>query len=137
MTLWIHPLMQAAATLLGIYVLHLGLQRARSNHLGQKVPFAWKNHVRWGRWAIGLWMLGTLGGIVVARLEWGVFLATGSHAQVGLVFFALALFGYLSGHIMDKKKKRRAALPLVHGLVNLTLVALALWQTWTGWAFLP
>ena len=137
MTLWIHPIWQAAATLLSFYVLYLAWPRVQCNHLERKLPFAWKDHVRWGSWAIGLWILGTLLGIAIARMEWGAFFITGAHARVGLVFLALALFGYLSGHVMDKVKKRRKALPLAHGMVNLMLVAAALWQAWSGWPFLP
>lgn len=137
MTFWLHPVWQAAATLLSLHVLYLAWARVQCNHLGRKVAFAWKDHVRWGRWTIGLWMLGALLGIAVARLEWGAFFITGPHAWVGLAFLALALFGYLSGHVMDKVKKRRKALPIAHGIVNVALVAAALWQVWSGWPFLP
>lgn len=136
MLLWIHPLWQGAATLLGIYALYLGWQRVQGNHLGRRVPFAWKEHVRWGRWAIGLWVAGALIGLAAARLAWGAFFFTGAHAKVGLVFAALALFGYFSGHGMDAVKKKRTILPVAHGIVNLALVVAALWQAWSGWPFL-
>ena len=137
MTLWIHPVWQAVATLLAVYVLALGWQRVQSRHLGRKTIFAWKNHVRWGRPALGLWLIGALLGLAVVRLEWGAWLLTGGHGLLGLAFLPLALFGYMSGHVMDTHKKPRTVLPVAHGLVNLGLVAAALWQAWSGWPYLP
>ena len=137
MAFWIHPLIQVVATLLSFYVLHLGWQRVQCSHLGQKTVFAWKQHVLFGRWAIGLWLVGGLVGLAVVRFGWGAFLLTNTHAQVGYTFMVLALFGYLSGHVMDKVKKRRTLLPIIHGCVNSLLVLAALWQAWTGFPFLP
>ncbi len=137
MVYWIHPVIQMAATFLALYVLYLGWQRARCNHMGCKVAFAWKTHVRLGRWAIALWLLGGLAGIVVVRLEWGGFLLTDAHANIGYAFLVLALFGYFSGHVLDKVKKRRTVLPAVHGVINALLVVAALVQVWTGFPFLP
>lgn len=44
----------------------------------------------------------------------------------------LCVIGYMTGYRLDKEKRRRKWLPLVHGVNNLVLVALALWQLWTG-----
>lgn len=137
MIFWIHPVWQSVATLLAVYALALGCRRIQSRHFGYKTIFAWKDHVRWGRSALGLWMIGALLGLGVVRLEWGGWLLTGDHGLLGLVFLPLALFGYLSGHVMDARKKPRTVLPMAHGLVNICLMAAALWQAWSGWPYLP
>lgn len=48
----------------------------------------------------------------------------------------LMLFSLASGLIMDRRKARRKTLPLMHGLGNLALLALALLQVWTGFGVL-
>lgn len=136
MLYWMHPLWQGAATALSLYVLFLGWQRFTVLHLGRKGNFPWKRHVLLGSVALAAWCFGAAGGLAVARLEWGVFFMTETHATVGLVFVALAVFGYCSGRRLDRVKKRRFWLPLLHGANNCLLVILAFVQAWTGWAFL-
>jgi uncharacterized membrane protein YozB (DUF420 family) len=131
--LWFHPVLQSLATLLGIYAAWLGLQRLRANHFGAKVPFLWKRHVSMGAAAMVLWLLGMLGGLAVARIQWGVNFVTGAHYQVALVMLPLILFGIASGRYMDRVKARRTALPLAHGACNLLVLLLALYQIRTGW----
>ncbi|WP_027188662.1 DUF4079 family protein [Desulfovibrio cuneatus] len=137
MVYWIHPVFQVVATLLGLYALYFGWQRPRCSHVGCTVAFPWKKHVRLGRWAIALWLVGGLVGVAVVRLEWGGFGVTDAHATIGYAFLVLALVGYGTGHVLDKVKKRRTVLPIVHGVVNALLVLAALVQVWTGYSFLP
>ncbi len=134
---WLHPVWQVLATLLAAYALFLALPRIVAVHFGQRRLFNWKGHVRSGRWAVLLWVAGTAVGILVARLEWQAFFITGDHAWVGLAMVVLALFGYATGRHMDRAKTHRVWLPALHGLNNAALIVLALWQTCTGWAFLP
>lgn len=136
MLFWLHPLWQAAATLLALHVLYLGWQRARATLLRQKASFAWQAHVRRGRWAIALWLAGAGIGIAVAAREWQAFFITGSHADVGLVFIALAVVQYLLGHCMATWKKNRKVLPVIHGLLGICLILLVFRQAWTGWEWL-
>ncbi len=137
MLFWIHPAVQVLAFILASYTLFLGWSRVRFLHFDIKCPFCWQLHVRMGRWAIALWLLGSLLGFGIAFFAWGSIFVTGSHAWVGLLFLPLAIFGYISGHILDKVKKRRFWLPVLHGANNMLLLALALWQAVSGYAFLP
>jgi uncharacterized membrane protein len=43
------------------------------------------------------------------------------------------IFGAASGLYMNRKKKKRKALPIIHGLSNLVILILALTQVATGW----
>ena len=126
--LYIHPIMQLLATLAGAYALFLGWSRFRSLHLGAKAPFARDRHVLVGSAALLVWLGGMLGGIMVARLRWGAFLITGDHAYVGLAMAPLMVFGLISGYYLYRKPARRTLLPLLHGLNNLVLLGLALYQ---------
>ncbi len=137
MQYWIHPVWQTIATLLAAYTLHLAVPRVLAAHFGQRRAFAWKNHVRLGTWALILWISGTALGILMAQISWQAVLITGAHAWAGLTIAALSLFGYFTGRHMDAVKARRVWLPALHGLNNTALIFLAIWQFWTGWAFLP
>jgi uncharacterized membrane protein len=79
------------------------------------------------------WLAGMVGGASIAYLTWHGFLVTGTHGKVALVILPLILFGLFSGLYMNRKKKMREFLPLVHGLINLTVLVLALYQITTGW----
>jgi len=129
---WIHPVLQFVATLIGLYAMYLGWVRFQAAHMGRKMVFPWKPHVKWGTVALGIWAAGSLLGLAVARLAWSSVFITGAHAWVGLLMVPLCAVGYLTGQRMDVVKKRRKLLPLVHGANNLLLVVLALWQLWTG-----
>lgn len=131
--LLIHPALQAAATVLSLYVLYLGLQRFRSVHLQHKTAFNWKRHVLLGKIVMAVWLLGMIGGLIMAGRTWPGFLITGAHARIGLAMAPFILFGLVSGIYMDRVKKRRRQLPLIHGLLNLLVVIMALVQVWTGW----
>lgn len=137
MLFWLHPVWQAAATCGALCVFFLGWQRFRSLHFGSRVAFAWKRHVFWGKTVLGAWAVGAILGAAVARLEWGASFITGTHMEAGLWFALPAAVGYLTGNRLDTVKKRRFWLPLLHGAVNVLLIALAVVQAWTGWIFLP
>ena len=128
-----HPLLQALATLLAGYVLWLGVQRFRSVHWRQKVVFKWKAHVKLGTVALGSWLAGLAGGLTMARFWWHGFLVTGTHGKTALTMLPLLLFGLISGLYMNRHKKKRTLLPLLHGSNNLLLLALAGYQAYTGW----
>lgn len=129
---WMHPVLQFTATLAGLYVMYFGWVRFQSAHLGRKLVFPWKQHVKWGTITLAVWAAGGLGGMGVARMAWSNSFLTGVHAWVGLVMIPLCAVGYLTGQRLDAVKKRRKWLPLLHGANNLLLVVLSLWQIWTG-----
>ncbi|AAS96287.1 DUF4079 family protein [Nitratidesulfovibrio vulgaris] len=130
--LWSHPLVQVIALVLSVPAVLFGWKRFLAVHCGQKCVFPWKQHVRWGTYAIALWLGGGLLGSLLVWFYWRNLFLTGVHAYVGLVMLPLCVIGYMTGYRLDKEKRRRKWLPLVHGVNNLVLVALALWQLWTG-----
>ena len=129
----IHPIIQLSATCLGLFVFYLGVQRFRSLHLKQKVKFNWKRHVLLGKIVMASWLAGILGGVSIVYMTWHGFLVTGIHGKVALVILPLILFGLFSGLYMNRKKQKRKFLPIAHGLINLTVLLLALYQMSTGW----
>ncbi|MBU4185496.1 MAG: DUF4079 domain-containing protein [Proteobacteria bacterium] len=129
----IHPIIQFSATLLAFYVFYLGVQRFRSLHLKHKVRFNWKRHVALGMVVLITWPVGLLTGIILVRTYWHGFLITETHGKVALAMAPLILFGLFSGLYMDRVKKRRTLLPLIHGINNLVVLALALAQVVIGW----
>ena len=131
--LWFHPLLQFSATVLSFYVLFLGITRFRQSHLKHGVRFNWKRHVFWGQAVLIVWLLGLIGGLVMVFRLRSAILITGPHALFGLVLGLLAVFGLISGLYMNRVKKKRNFLPIVHGLGNTLAVALAIIQVWTGW----
>ena len=64
---------------------------------------------------------------------WHGFLMTGFHGRVALVMTPFIIFGITSGLYMNRNKKKRTALPMIHGLSNLILLIFALTQIITGW----
>jgi hypothetical protein len=131
--LFIHPVIQCSTILLTLYVFSLGVQRFRSLHLKQKVKFNWKRHVLLGKIALVTMLAGMLGGAVMSYATWHGFLVTGTHGKVALVMLPLILFGLFSGLYMNHKKKKRKLLPLIHGLNNMVVLILALYQSSSGW----
>ncbi len=79
------------------------------------------------------WLAGLIGGLIMVRLSWHGNFMTGNHARIGMAMAPLILLGWGSGFYMNRKKKKRKILPLLHGLNNLTLIILALVQFRTGW----
>lgn len=125
---YVHPIVQAAATLAALYLLYLGSFRFRSLHLGHKTGFKRKLHVGLGRPAMIVLVLGILGGLIFVRWAWRGWLITGPHGWLGLAALPLILFGLISGWVMASRPKPRKNLALAHGLVNTVLVIVLLIQ---------
>ena len=130
--LWFHPVLQALATLLAVYVGLLGLTRFRANHLGHKVVFSWKRHVKLGMAVYALWTLGLMGGFAVMALHGPGPFTFDDHAFVGLEMLVVMAAGLATGLYMDRNKARRKLLPLVHGIANAVLLAMAADQAVSG-----
>lgn len=130
--LWVHPVLQFICTIFALYVMWLGIRRFRAAHLKHKVVFNWKRHVLYGKAVLIIWFVAFVWGAGATRIIWGVSDVTGTHYLVGLIMLPLLVTGYATGHVLDKVKKRRKILPLVHGANNVLLLGLALYQVWTG-----
>ena len=128
--LWIHPVTQVVAAAMGLVALWQGWKRVQMLR-GVKVIFPWKQHVRWGTWALLLWTSGALG-FYVTHTVFGDTHITGLHAELAWPIIGLSLFGLITGYIMDKYKKKRFWLSGAHGLANLALVALVVLECITG-----
>jgi hypothetical protein len=132
--LWIHPLVQIAVTLLALWVMEMGVRRALFVHLGRRsVLFPWKRHVLWGKVVLLGWLAGLVVGVWAMRHSFGTWGVSGAHYTASALIAALVGTGYASGHLLDRVKKRRRFLHVFHGLNNTALLALALFQLWTGW----
>lgn len=128
--LWLHPVMQTLAALLGVWAMWQGWKRVQMQR-GIKVIFPWKQHVRWGTVALLLWTLGALGFYVTHDL-FGSTHITGLHAQLAWPVIALSIFGLVTGYIMNKYKRKRKYLPILHGVGNVVLLILVGAELWTG-----
>jgi uncharacterized membrane protein YfcA len=127
----IHPIAQFVSILFVLYAAHLGLQRARSLHFGKTVKFLRHRHVITG--SIGL--IAMLGGIAGGYIMVSRYLLSPDlklHETVALIILVLALFGIFSGFFLYLNPKKRLLLPVVHGINNLVILALALVQVVTG-----
>jgi len=131
--LWVHPIIQIIATILGCFALFLAVNRIRAAHFGKRVIFNWRRHVTLGRLTLFLWLAGLMGGMIVARLKWQVNFVTGLHYQIAFLMLPLIILGGVTGIYMDRNKARRKALPIIHGCTNTALLALATFQIFTGW----
>lgn len=130
--LWIHPLLQLAALLLGFRVLSLGVNRFRFQHLKRKCAFNWKGHVRYGKIVAWTWLVGLALGAYMAAHSWGALGLTGPHYAAGLLMLPLILAGLATGLVLQKPGGKRPGLALFHGAANVLAFALALYQTWSG-----
>ena len=128
----IHPIFQSVGILIALYVMKLGISRFRMVHLKQKTRFNWKQHVRFGIIATTIWLIGIFGGLYTVKTSWYSLLITGYHAKIGLLMIPFSLFAIGSGFYMDRKKKKRTILPLVHAIFNTVMLFLALLQIYTG-----
>ncbi len=128
----IHPIFQSVGILMAVYVWGLGFSRFRSLHLKQKIRFNRKQHVRFGIIGTGIWLIGICGGLFMVKSSWYGMLITGIHSKIGVLMIPFILFALGSGLYMDRKKKKRKALPLVHGISNTVMLLLALSQIYTG-----
>ncbi len=120
--LWLHPLMQVCAAVLGVWAMWQGLKRV-AMLLGKKTLFPWKQHVRLGTVALVLWILGALGFFVTLDL-FGSTHITGLLAELAWPIIGLAVLGLITGYIMNRYKKKRKILPLIHGAINVLLIIL-------------
>ena len=128
----VHPIFQSLGILCLICVLNLGISRFRILHLKQKASFNWKRHVHFGIIALIILLIGILGGLYTVKTSWYGYLITGTHGKVGLFLIPFILFAIGSGLYMDRKKRKRKILPLIHALCNTVLLLLALSQIYTG-----
>jgi hypothetical protein len=133
MLMFLHPVFMGLTFMLECYAMYLGIRRLLANHFGIKSVFQWNRHVILGRIAKVCMVAGGLGGIAFTHFEWEVVGATGLHFQIA-VFAAMpmACFGLVSGHYLNKVRKRRKVLPLVHGLNNIVLICLSSTQMVLG-----
>lgn len=130
--LWIHPVLQLVAMALALYVVALGWPRFQTNHLGKNVAFSWKDHVTFGKYTHILWMAGLVLGQYAVSEHWGQNGITGNHYWFGQLMMPCIAAGYITGVIMDREKKKRPYMPLVHGVFNSLAVVLAVVQVATG-----
>lgn len=129
---YIHPALQFIGILFALFVFKLGISRFRMIHLKQKIRFNWKQHVRFGISATIIWLIGIFGGLYIVKTSWYSFMITGLHAKIGLSMMPFIIFALVTGIYMDKNKKKRTVLPLVHAIFNTVMLILALVQIYTG-----
>lgn len=129
--LWLHPLMQICAAVLGVWAMWQGFKRAQMLYGKKKVLFPWKQHVRLGTWALVLWILGALGFYVTLDL-FGSTHITGLHAELAWPIIGLSFLGLITGYVMNRYKKKRTVLPIVHGVLNVILLILVAVECYTG-----
>lgn len=131
--LFLHPLAMGFVILLSSFVLILGLRRALQAHFGMRIQFSWGHHVFWGKLALLAFIGGLIFGATVTYVFWGAVGATGLHFRSAVyIICPLAVIGLLTGHYMDRIKKKRTLLPILHGVNNIILVCVAIFQVWTG-----
>jgi uncharacterized membrane protein YozB (DUF420 family) len=128
----VHPVVQLAGIGLSLCALFLGIQRIRSAHFNHGKGFRWRRHVSLGSIAFITWIFGSAGGIWMVHRFFHGYLITGVHATTALWMAPLIFFGLFSGWVMDRWKKKRKWLPLLHGLNNSLAVLLALSQIISG-----
>ena len=128
----IHPIFQSVGILIALYVMKLGISRFRMVHFKKKIRFNWNQHVRFGIIATTIWLIGIFGGLYTVKTSWYGLFITGYHAKIGLLMIPFILFAIGSGIYMDRKKKKRAILPLIHAIFNTVMLFLVLLQIYTG-----
>lgn len=129
----IHPVFQLTVTVLGLYVLKLGVDRIRRLHLRQKIVFRWQRHVWLGSITLVCWLLGMFSGLITVKMYWHGIFITGTHGKRAYIILPLIVFGIISGWYMNKQKKQRLILPIIHGSNNILLVIMVLLQAVSGW----
>ena len=80
-----------------------------------------------------LWSIGLIGGFVVTRNVWYTNFITGLHAKIAVVMSPLIVIGLFTGFYLNRFKKKRKLLPLIHGFNNTFLLLLAIYQIYSGW----
>ncbi len=130
--MWVHPLLQVVATVVGLVAMYWGIRRFQMTHLHHKIVFPWKRHVVWGTLALVLWLLGPVTGLYFAHIGWGSMFVTDIHYVLAFALVPLCLLGYGTGYVLDRHKKRRTVLNVVHGVNNLLLCIVVCVQVVTG-----
>lgn len=133
---YFHPAWQVIFTLVGLFAAWLGFKRMRSLHLGQQVAFSRKRHMLVGKAALTCIILGSFGGMIMARWLFHHWLVSGAHAWLGMVVIILALLGLILGLYLERHPGGAKGLSLFHGLVNLLVLSLCLVQWYLGDQFL-
>ena len=131
--LWLHPLIQLLATVMAFYVLFLAWPRFKSLHLSKQGKFEWKKHAFWGRIIIIVWLGGLVLGKVAVQSHWNMSPLFLTHSQGAMFMVPFMIVAYVTGSVMDRKKQKRLWLPMVHGLNNLVMLGIALYQVYTGY----
>ena len=131
---WLHPILQLLVTFLSAYVAYMGVQRFLFTFCKMKSCFfAWKRHVLLGSIVLIIWFLGFLLGAGYAYLRWGAVGLTDDHFSTAMIMLPLLAVGFGTGMALRVPAKRGPTVPLVHGVCNMLLFLLSLWQIWTGW----
>ena len=130
--LWIHPLIQAVCLILATYVMYMGFMRFKFQHLGQKAFFNWKRHVLLGKIVHAIWLLGLALGLFMTQFYWGSINLTEGHYYVGVAMGPMIFISLGTGLMLQKPKGKRLGLALFHGITNVVLYIMALYQAWTA-----
>jgi hypothetical protein len=133
LVLSLHPVIQLTAILLAYYAGFLGAQRARSLHLGQRVPFQRQRHVLVGAAALVTLLGGFFGGLIIMALFMPAGVEAELHETVALIIFPLLLIGMATGYYLYRHPERRTVFSAIHGLNNLVILLLVLIQVYSGW----
>ena len=130
--LYIHPILQLTGIFFGYVALFWGVQRFLASHMEKKIRFPWKQHVQWGKIASVLWLIGVVVGLYSTHAAWNNIRITGEHYTVGILLVPLILATLGTGYWMEKFKKKRQYLCLVHGILGGGVCLLAFLQMITG-----
>ncbi|BCS89726.1 DUF4079 family protein [Pseudodesulfovibrio sediminis] len=130
--LWLHPFIQATALILATYVMYMGINRFRFQHLKQKAAFNWKRHVLLGKMVNWLWLIGWLLGLYMTFTSWGSINLTGGHYVIGTLMVPFIIVSLVTGFILQKPSGKRPGLALTHGVTNGVLYCMALFQSFSG-----
>jgi len=79
-----------------------------------------------------LWMIGAGVGGYVTNLLFSGTNVTAWHSEIASYIMILALFSLVTGFIMNKYKKKRKYLPILHGLSSIVLLVLVVYEAYSG-----
>lgn len=128
----LHPFGQLFGILIAYYAGYLGIQRVRSLHFGQSAVFQRQRHAIVGGIALLLLLAGFFGGLL-SSLFLHEHEGLGLHKPVAFVILPLLAVGLSTGYHLYKHPKKRKVLPAIHGVNNLILLVLLLFQIYSGW----
>jgi hypothetical protein len=128
----LHPLVQLVAIFLAYYAGYLGIQRVRSLHLGQSVAFQRQRHAIAGGVAHLVLLVGFFGGLL-SSLFLHEHEGLSLHKLVAFIILPLLAVGLSTGYHLYRHPKKRNVLPIIHGVNNLILLVLLLFQIYSGW----